>query len=311
MGHALIGLAVAVLAAAEATPRPPVLRLPDGVRPVRQAVELTVDPNLETFSGSVAIELEIRESTSLLWLNAIGLKVTSASLGSAGAMRPATVVAGGDDFIGFSTATPLAPGPARLDVSFEGGVSRRDKEGVFAVKEADAWYLFTQFEALAARRAFPCFDEPGYKIPWQVTLRVPHGLLALSNSPASSTTQDGDRDVVRFSPTPPLPSYLVAFAVGTLRPGGRRSFGPQGHAHPARRAPRPRRRHRVGTRVDAAHPRAARGLLRSALSLRQARPGRDSRRGLRDGAPRPRDLRHRSDGAAPRRGDARRAGAAG
>ena len=214
MGHALVVLAVAALAAADATPRPPELRLPEGVRPVRQAVELTVDPNLETFSGSVEIELEVRESTSLLWLNAIGLKVTSASLGQAGAMRPAKVVAGGDDFVGFSTATPLAPGPARLDVSFEGGVSRRDKEGVFAVKEADAWYLFTQFEALAARRAFPCFDEPGYKIPWQVTLRVPHGLVALSNSPASSTTQDGDRDVVRYSPTPPLPSYLVAFAVG-------------------------------------------------------------------------------------------------
>ena len=214
MGHALVVLAVAALAAADATPRPPELRLPEGVRPVRQAVELTVDPNLETFSGSVKIELEVRESTSLLWLNAIGLKVTSASLGQAGAMRPAKVVAGGDDFVGFSTATPLAPGPARLDVSFEGRVSRRDKEGVFAVKEADAWYLFTQFEALAARRAFPCFDEPGYKIPWQVTLRVPHGLVALSNSPASSTTQAGDRDVVRYSPTPPLPSYLVAFAVG-------------------------------------------------------------------------------------------------
>ena len=198
------------------------------MRPVRQAVELTVDPNLETFSGSVAIELEVREATSLLWLNAIGLKVTSASLGPAGAMRPATVVAGGDDFVGFATKTPLAPGPARLAVSFEGAVSRRDEEGIFAVKEDGAWYLFTQFEALAARKAFPCFDEPSYKIPWQVTLRVPHGLVALSNSPIVSTASDGGRDVVRYAPTPPLPSYLVAFTVGPfdlvdVGPAGRNS----------------------------------------------------------------------------------------
>jgi len=214
MGHTLIGIAVAVLAASDATPRPPELRLPDGVRPVRQSIELSVDPGLETLSGSVEIELEVRESTSLLWLNAAGLKITSASLGRSEAMRPADVVPGGDDFVGFSTTTPLAPGPARLAISFEGAVSRRDNEGVFAVKEADTWYLFTQFEAVAARRAFPCFDEPNHKIPWQVTLRVPHGMLALSNSPADSTTQDGGRDVVRFAPTPPLPSYLVAFAVG-------------------------------------------------------------------------------------------------
>jgi alanyl aminopeptidase len=214
MSHALIGLAVAVLAAADVTPRPPVLRLPDGVRPVRQAVELTVDPNQEAFSGSVEIELEVRESTSLLWLNAAGLKVTSASVGRSGAMHPARVVAGGDDFVGFSTDSPLGPGPARLHASFEGAVSRRDNEGIFAVQEAGAWYVFTQFEAIAARRAFPCFDEPSYKIPWQVTLRVPHDMIALSNSPAVSTTEDGERDVVRYAPTPPLPSYLVAFAAG-------------------------------------------------------------------------------------------------
>ena len=80
---------------------------------------------------------------------------------------------------------------------------------------------------------------------------------------------------------------LRADAAAAELPGrGRRGpfdlvdVGPSGrkpHADPARRAARPRRRHRVGTRVDAAHPGAARGLLRPALSLREARPGRDSR----------------------------------
>ena len=224
----VLTLAAAAAFSPGAVASPPTLRLPGNVIPTRQAVELTVDPNLETLSGSVEIELDVRESTSLIWLNAIGLKVTGATLGRVGAMHPVTVVPGGSDFIGFSTGTPLAPGPARLDVSFEGSVSRRDNEGIFAVQEADAWYLFTQFEALAARRAFPCFDEPNDKIPWQVTLRVPHGLIALSNSPAVSTTQDGNRDVVRFSQTPPLPSYLVAFTVGPfdlvdVGPSGRKA----------------------------------------------------------------------------------------
>jgi len=206
---------------------PPSLRLPADLRPVRQAVDLTLDPTLETFSGSAEIDLELKQPLRVLWLNAAQLAVKEATLRRDKAVTSLRVVPGGDDFVGFLADAPLAAGPARLHVVFDGTVSRRDNEGIFTVQEQGAWYLFTQFEAIQARRAFPCFDEPGFKIPWDVTLRVPHGLVALSNSPAASTTQEGERDVVRYAPTPPLPSYLVAFVVGPFEivpvaPSGRK-----------------------------------------------------------------------------------------
>lgn len=43
----------------------------------------------------------------------------------------------------------------------------------------------TQFEATAARRAFPCFDEPVFKAIWFVTLTVPTGYTTLSNARVS------------------------------------------------------------------------------------------------------------------------------
>ncbi len=218
---------------------PPALRLPGTARPVKQAVELTVDPGLETYSGTVEVDLEVGEPTSVLWLNATGLKVTSASLGAPDRMLPARVLPGGDDFVGFAPSSPLAAGPARLRASFEGTASRRDNEGVFTMKEGGDWYLFTQFEAIAARKAFPCFDEPSYKIPWQVTLRVPPGMVALSNSPATSRTSEGGKDVVRFGPTRPLPSYLVAVAVG---PFDLVDVGPSGRNHTPTRLVVPRGR---------------------------------------------------------------------
>jgi alanyl aminopeptidase len=214
LGRAIVGLAVALLAAEASAEAPPRLRLPEGAKPVRQSIELSVDPASEGFSGSVAIDLELREPLSVIWLNASGLKVTSAALERAGGTSPARAVPEGDDVVGFTTGSPVPAGPVRLRVAFEGAVSRRDNDGIFAVQEADAWYLFTQFQALAARRAFPCFDEPSYKIPWQLTLRVPRGAVALSNGAVTATRQDGDRDVVSFAETPALPSYLVAFAVG-------------------------------------------------------------------------------------------------
>ncbi len=66
----------------------------------------------------------------------------------------------------------------------------------------------TQFEAISARRAFPCFDEPGYKTPWEITLRVPDGLVAVANTRSSrkrrATTgspRSASRRRVRCRPT--------------------------------------------------------------------------------------------------------------
>lgn len=73
----------------------------------------------------------------------------------------------------------------------------------------------TQFEPTFARQAFPCFDEPGFKAPWQLTLRVPRDATPVSNTPVVSETAAADgMKAVQFAVTQPLPSYLVAFAVG-------------------------------------------------------------------------------------------------
>jgi len=61
---------------------------------------------------------------------------------------------------------------------------------------------------------FPGFDEPGFKVPFTVTLRTLPGQMAVSNAPEISTTREGGMDVHRFAPTLPLPTYLAAFMVG-------------------------------------------------------------------------------------------------
>ena len=56
---------------------------------------------------------------------------------------------------------------------------------------------------------------PNFKTPYAITLHVPAALGAFSNAPeASSAPEDGGWRQVKFVETKPLPSYLVAFAVG-------------------------------------------------------------------------------------------------
>ncbi len=198
-----------------AQPVPPAFRLPGDVQPVRYRLELTVIPEQEAFTGIVEIQVRVVRPTSVIWLNAAELTVSAAKLTLGSATRPGQVVPGGTDFVGIQFAEPIAAGPAALSLEFQGKLNSKSSEGLFRNKMGDDWYVYTQFESTAARRAFPCFDEPGFKTPWQLTLRVKKQHMAFSNTAASGETElpDGMK-TVRFAETRPLPSYLVALAVG-------------------------------------------------------------------------------------------------
>ena len=194
-----------------AEPTPPTLRLPNVARPLHETVELAIDPASEDFTGTITTELEVLSSTSTIWLDAQEITVDKATIGSA----TARVVTAPKDYLALVVDAPLPVGRTTMTITYRGKMHRDDGDGIYTVKEGNDIYAFTQFEATDARQAFPCFDEPAYKIPWQVSIRTKKAQVALSNTPIEAETDAGNGDkLVRFAETRPLPSYLVAFAVG-------------------------------------------------------------------------------------------------
>ncbi len=196
----------------------PGLRLPGDVRPTAETIELTIDPAREGFSGKVDIDVDLAQRRESIWLHARGLHVASANVTPDGAAAIAARWTDEDDHglgrLALSGAVPA--GHARIHLEYEGPFTA-GTQGLFRPKQAGVGYAFTQFEAIDARRAFPCFDEPGFKIPFTVTLDVPQGNEAISNTPEiKRAPADGGLVRVSFAQTRPLPSYLVAFAVGPL-----------------------------------------------------------------------------------------------
>jgi alanyl aminopeptidase len=200
---------------AAAPEAPPTLRLPKTARPLSYSVDLTVVPERGAFSGDVDIEIELDRPARVIWVNATALAISKASLETKGRRLSARIVPGGEDFAGFSFERPVGPGRARLSASFTGTASETSTTGIFRQKAGEDWYAFTQFEAIDARRAFPCFDEPSWKVPWKLTLRIPEKDIAVSNTRVDSEEAlGGGLKAVHFGETRPLPSYLLAFGVG-------------------------------------------------------------------------------------------------
>jgi alanyl aminopeptidase len=191
------------------------LRLPEHAAPTAYALELEIDPEVDGFAGRVAIDVELREPVSSLWLNGAGLRVRSARVEVGDRHVPATLLdpPGGAELIGLDFGVTVPAGAARLVIEYTGRMGQR--AGLFRQEYDGTWYAYTDFEATDARRAFPCFDDPRFKVPWTIALTVEPTDRAFANSPeASADKLDDGRVRIAFRPTRPLPSYLVAFAVG-------------------------------------------------------------------------------------------------
>lgn len=203
------------------TPAPaeptPTLRLPADTRPVSQAIELTLDPRREDYTGRVDIQIQLSTPRRVLWLHGKDLQVSAATVTpEGGAPITATWAQKDESGIGALTlANDVPAGAARISLQFSAKFGTGQK-GLYTTSQADTKYAFTQFEAIAARSAFPCFDEPSFKIPYSLTLVVPSSMQAIANTKETARAAEGDNVRVSFAETQKLPSYLLALAVGPL-----------------------------------------------------------------------------------------------
>jgi len=212
---ALLSLLVAPIAIHASEPVDP-LRLTKDVVPVAQSVELTVDPAKDDYSGRTIIDLLANVPFTSFRLHAEGPAFTTATLTSAdGEVTTLTAVVtdAKHDLVTLSAPRELGIGNYKLAIAFTAKF-HRDGLGLYKTVSRGDPYLFTQFEDTHARKAFPCWDEPAFKIPWQLTLKVPAALEAVTNAPVAIETRDGDWKTIAFGRTPPMPSYIVAMAVG-------------------------------------------------------------------------------------------------
>ncbi len=204
------------------TQQPDPYRLPRTVLPSRYAIELAPDLEQATFTGSVAIDVDVMEPVETIWLNAAELDVHAAALEDRAGQRTALTQMALEvdtERLRLDLGRTLDEGLYRLYLTFDGILN--DKlhgfyRSVFQDEDGHEHVIATtQFESTDARRAFPCFDEPEFKAVYGITLMVPAGQFAVSNAPVidEQPMADGRRKLV-FADTMKMSTYLVAFCIG-------------------------------------------------------------------------------------------------
>src|SRR5581483_9008880 len=187
-------------------------RLPRSVIPSHY--RLALDPDLEacTFEGTADIDVVVTEATDTVTVNAADLVIHEATVGG----QNGTVRVHDDETATVTLPNRLVPGTTTVHFRFTGTLND-DLRGFYRSTFTDAsgaqrTIATTQFESTDARRAFPCWDEPDLKATFDVKLRVPDGMIGLSNG-AAVAADDG---WVTFATTMKMSTYLVAFVVGPL-----------------------------------------------------------------------------------------------
>ncbi|XP_042901838.1 aminopeptidase N [Parasteatoda tepidariorum] len=208
----------------EARKELPYVRLPRSIIPEHYNVVLQpyIEPGNFSFDGKVEIRIKVLEPTNnvTVHINNITVKQDTVELSGHGAP---TISSLGEDkekqfFILYLKGQLSAGQTYEVRMDFVGTLNDQ-LSGFYRSSYQDPsgqtrWLATTQFQPTDARRAFPCFDEPGLKATFNITLIRPSHLTSISNMPRYKTEERDDGWVAdHYETTVRMSTYLLAFIV--------------------------------------------------------------------------------------------------
>ena len=191
----------------------------DEVRVTHLELDVTVLFDEKQLRAAAMLSFErVREDANTLVLDTRDLNITAVESWSAlGGFDPASYSLGATDpILGTSLTVVLPVEATRIRVTYETSPHASGLQWLSPEQTAGGEhpFMFTQSQAIHARSWIPLQDTPAVRMTYGARVKVPEGLRAVmsaGNDP--EVVMDGS---YRLDMTQPIPSYLVALAVGDL-----------------------------------------------------------------------------------------------
>ena len=205
------------LAFAAGADQAPTGRLPSWAVPQSYQIAFKVDPAQTDFSGTTTIKVKLAKASDHVWLDGASLTVSKVTVTDAAGKTHDAKYVEADSKAGVvrvDFGSTLPAGEITLKFEYTAPLNAQ-LQGLYKVTAKGQPYAMTQMEPISARYAFPSFDEPGFKTPFDISITLPDNQVAVANTQQVSEKPAGKGwKTVNFAQTLPLPTYLVAFAVG-------------------------------------------------------------------------------------------------
>jgi aminopeptidase N len=196
-------------------------RLPDTVTPHHYILKFTPDLKTAKFAGEETIHGDVNRPTKEVVLNALEIdfhQVTIQALPGGPVQTAKVTLQPEKEQATFTVDQELPKGPVEIKVEYTGTLNDQLR-GFYLSKSKTRRYAMTQMEPTDARRAFPCWDEPAYKAPFDISVVADEGDTAISNGRIEKDEPGPGpgKHTITFSRTPKMSTYLVALGVGDFK----------------------------------------------------------------------------------------------
>jgi len=186
-------------------------------------LDISVDFDRKVLSGQAAYLIENKTGTDEIVFDTRNLQIEQVFLGE-NLEETAFSLGEADPALGQALTVRIKPDTKKVTIRYRTSPEAAALQWLNPQQTAGKQYpfLFTQSQAILARTWIPIQDSPGIRITYSANIKVPKALLAVMS--ALNPTEKNESGVYTFEMTQPIPSYLMALAVGNLT---FRAIGPQ------------------------------------------------------------------------------------
>ncbi|XP_032687699.1 glutamyl aminopeptidase-like [Odontomachus brunneus] len=178
-------------------------RLPvDKIRPIKYTMKFIINPVLSKITGETNITITVDNPTRNISLHAYGLRVRKSSIELRNTESTESYklldyrYCSGPQILDMRFGKIIASGIYNITMQFT--VSYSSQKGIFRYNYRKyarlSRMITTQLEPNAARRVFPCWDEPGIKAIFAISVKHPTEYNVFSNMPRIGHHSDEESD---------------------------------------------------------------------------------------------------------------------
>ena len=179
-------------------------------------LDIKVDFDTQTLSGKASWTIENNAKGNEIIFDENTLNITKVTLGDD---EKETQFKLGDsvEFHGRPIHITIQPTTTKVNIYYNTTKKSVALQWLTPAQTADKKkpFLFSQGESIWSRTWLPCQDSPGIRFTYNAKVTVPKDLMAVMS--AVNPQQKNDTGVYTFQQDKPIPSYLMAIAVGDIQ----------------------------------------------------------------------------------------------